>query len=151
MYTVREVSLRCLLDEELKVFIDIEKKDLAHPWTEQMWGDLVQSDHYYLFAIDYKGLTVGFSLFHFVDCDVAHLLKIVIVEKFQKIGLATKLLKHNISFFTNVAARSIYLEVAENNFTALKFYERHGFNHLSIKKKFYTDGQNACAMQLVLE
>jgi ribosomal protein S18 acetylase RimI-like enzyme len=44
----------------------------------------------------------------------------------------------------------IYLEVAVSNTVAVKFYQSFDFEILVTKKKFYSNGQDAFAMQRIL-
>ena len=45
---------------------------------------------------------------------------------------------HNLSLY--------FLEVKENNKTAIKLYQKFGFKTESIREKYYSDGQNALVM-----
>lgn len=44
--------------------------------------------------------------------------------------------------------KDIFLEVSENNFRAIKIYEKYGFVKISIRKKYYLDGSDAIIMKL---
>lgn len=65
---------------------------------------------------------------------------------FLRQGLALKLL----SWLAANAAQqklSIWLEVHENNQTALNLYLKFGFKVLNSRKRYYSDGGNALVMQ----
>lgn len=67
---------------------------------------------------------------------------------FLKKGLAQMLLKH---LQANAAQRklSVWLEVHENNQTAIKLYLKNGFAVLNTRKRYYPDGGNALVMQFL--
>lgn len=69
---------------------------------------------------------------------------IYVVDAFRRQGIATKLIK-TIPYCSNVT-----LEVNDKNDKAIKFYQKNGFNIVSIRKNYYKDGSNAYLMMKVM-
>ena len=65
------------------------------------------------------------------------LLIYVNVEK-RKRGYATKLLEYIPLILKKEKLKKIYLEVAANNHSAIKLYEKNNFKQRGIRKKYYT-------------
>ena len=83
--------------------------------------------------------------------DFSHLLKIVIDQKYRGQSLGEKLLCHDIHYFKQNSYESIYLEVAVDNEVAKHLYQKAGFSEVAYKSQFYSNGKDACAMQLKLD
>lgn len=87
----------------------------------------------YVYVIDDK--IVGYILITIIDDLVEiHLLYVDNLFRNQKIG--TKLLDYIINKYSNYR---FLLEVAINNYIAIKLYENMNFKKISIRKKYYND------------
>lgn len=87
----------------------------------------------YIYVIDDK--IVGYILITIIDDLVEiHLLYVDNLFRNQKIG--TKLLDYIINKYSNYR---FLLEVAINNYIAIKLYENMNFKKINIRKKYYND------------
>lgn len=125
--------------------IEMDRDFFDYPWHKNQWEELTQE--YLLLCALRNGSVVGFILFH-NNMDCAHLLKIYVLEQFQRLGVANLLLNSSIK---RILANNIYLEVSQDNIKAVSFYEKNGFSKLVLKKNFYANGVNAWAMSKVLK
>jgi len=105
---------------------------------------------FYLSTLSKSDNLVGFALYG-LSSDQAHLLKIAVRNDLRKQSLASIMFKKDLSELQQKGILSIYLEVAEDNIAANRFYEKLGFEILTVKKKFYSDGSNANAMSLMVK
>ena len=125
-----------------------ENDFFPYPWGKQQWQELDFTERYSLYiskSLASKKL-MGFALY---DCaqlpNSLHLLKVFVEPEFRGKGLADKLLQASIDEYR---PEQIFLEVAEDNQSAIGFYKRFGFETLTLKKRFYSDGKAAFAMLL---
>jgi len=65
------------------------------------------------------------------------ILLIYVNKQKRNLGNATKLLKNIPLIFNEKQLKKIYLEVAENNLGAIKFYKKNGFKRLGMRKNYY--------------
>lgn len=87
----------------------------------------------YVYVIDDK--IVGYILITIIDDLVEiHLLYVDNLFRNQKIG--TKLIDYIINKYSN---HRFLLEVAINNYIAIKLYENMNFKKINIRKKYYND------------
>lgn len=87
----------------------------------------------YVYVIDDK--IVGYILITIIDDLVEiHLLYVDNLFRNQKIG--TKLIDYIINKYSS---HRFLLEVAINNYIAIKLYENMNFKKISIRKKYYND------------
>lgn len=97
--------------------------------------DYLKNDIYsqYIYVIDDK--IVGYILITIIDDLVEiHLLYVDNLFRNQKIG--TKLIDYIINKYSNYR---FLLEVAINNYIAIKLYENMNFKIINIRKKYYND------------
>lgn len=87
----------------------------------------------YVYVID--DIIVGYILITIIDDLVEiHLLYVDNLFRNQKIG--TKLIDYIINKYSN---HRFLLEVAINNYIAIKLYENMNFKKINIRKKYYND------------
>ena len=139
--------------ENYKDLYEIDSHCMPFSWKLDQWRslNLVPTNHTLYSVHNAMSEPIGFSLWSTADKDCAHLLKIAILPTAQSIGAGSLLMKENLRDLAKLSFSNFYLEVAAENFKAIKMYEKFGFKTICLKKKFYSDGMDACAMQLKLE
>ena len=95
-------------------------------------------DNYTTKVIEDNGKVVGYVTVSRV-VDEAELLKIAVSKTYQKSGLGSKLILAIESELKDNNIVSIFLEVKANNVSAIAFYERHGYERISVREKYYKD------------
>lgn len=85
----------------------------------------------------------GYAIFHLMAED-SELLSIAVCDSCQQKGIGTMLLDAGLSRLDFEKGDKCFLEVREGNTKARKFYEKKGFSHFGTRKKYYSDGENAC-------
>lgn len=71
--------------------------------------------------------------------DVFDILKIAVKEEFKRKSIATRLLNYIRDNLIIDKEVKIMLEVRKTNDRAIKFYEKYGFQKISVRKKYYED------------
>lgn len=90
---------------------------------------------------------VGFAQFRLIE-DSADLDFVIVSEDFRGLGFARTLLSRAIGEIQFAGAQRLLLEVAEGNLSAQSLYLQLGFETISIRKKYYKNGENAFIMEL---
>lgn len=72
------------------------------------------------------------------------IIDIVVTPDKRRLGVASRLFDDMIK--ANPDAKSIYLDVRPENSAARAFYEGLGFKQINIRKKYYSDGEDAIVM-----
>lgn len=134
----------------LSSIIQLDSSEFPHPWSESEWKSYLERTSSYFLIM--QGPSLELAGFLALDINVvsqqAHLYKILVAQKFRRKGLSKRLVAHFIR--NEVGCDNIYLEVSVLNTSAINLYNSLGFNNLVLKKKFYSDGSDAFAMQLYL-
>lgn len=136
---------------ELKVLAIIAELDelyFPYPWSKEQWKKELEKEESLLIIATKHEELLGFCLFSISKFEkMAHLLKILVKPSHRKKGLGKKM--HD-SIFSDTSTRdleSLFLEVSTKNESAVKLYKKLGYRVLVLKKKFYSNGSDAYAMQ----
>lgn len=125
------------------------------PSEETYWGhdDLVhalQQENQFLWLLEYQANILGFLITQQV-LDEAEILLIATAPDHREKGLGKALfkgwLRHQAG---NGALKNIFLEVAADNYPALKFYQALSFKQVGLRKAYYKkpDGLRVDALLL---
>lgn len=77
-----------------------------------------------------------------IGVDFADIEDVVVQKTFRRKGIASALVEMAIEDAFN-GVKKIFLEVRQSNEGAINLYKKKGFNQISIRKKYYEDGENA--------
>lgn len=133
-----EISSAVLFD-----LVELDSQDFPHPWPKHAWEDFFQNNSFYIGTHNQVKLN-GFILFMTnVGDSFAHLLKICTKKSDRGNGIGARLLFDAISNLEEMGIKNFYLEVEENNTSAINLYKRHNFKIVHKKKGFYSDGTTA--------
>ncbi len=134
-------------------FREIKSEDI--PFVESFLKDLFgpgflfeisTSDIYKTYILEKDGVIVGviqfWSLF-----EEAEITLLAIKKEFQNKGYGKILLEKSIQFLQKNNVRFVYLEVAVDNKQAIKLYEKLGFEPITVRKGYYSDGKDAIVMK----
>jgi ribosomal-protein-alanine N-acetyltransferase len=82
--------------------------------------------------------------------DEAEILSVAVAGNRRGRGIARGLLTLHLRRFAGLGARSVFLEVDENNGPAIRLYRRAGFNEVGRRPNYYpaTNGKPATALVL---
>ncbi|MDQ6724244.1 MAG: GNAT family N-acetyltransferase [Thermoproteota archaeon] len=96
-------------------------------------------------------LEFGFSNFRKLGfVKKGHVVSISLLEKHRGKNIGEALMIEGINGVVTRKGDEIYLEVRTSNLTAIKLYEKLGFQTKSILKSYYRDGEDANLMALDL-
>lgn len=71
---------------------------------------------------------------------------IVVDKAFRNKGYATQLLEFAQAELKNKGIEKIFLEVRKSNIPAKSLYQKKGYKEISVRKKYYSDGEDAVVM-----
>ena len=123
-------------------------------WTEDMLRSAFRAGNFYGFiAADTvftdgdgaKEKVLGFITFS-VAGDTADLQDLFVFPEERKKGAGKRLLAEFIADARLRGVNKLFLEVRESNSSAIQLYLSAGFYRLSVRKKYYDDGENALVL-----
>lgn len=137
-------------------FLPLEKKDFyllalakeqgyTDEWNENMFLSAINSGNFYGVKVLKDGKVMGYLHYSFAGED-ADVNSVFVFLESRKLGAGYKLLETAEKQIILQGAQKIFLEVRENNLPAIKLYEKFGLKSISVRKKYYPDGENAIVM-----
>ena len=123
-------------------------------WSEKDYRDELQRIGSVILVAELQTnkAIVGFILARLsglLEAGELDIINIGILEAFRRQGIGEILLKKTLNYASEKNVDSIWLEVRESNSAAIKFYKKHGFIEIQIRKGFYTNPtDNALVMKL---
>ncbi len=130
------IAYRSALKEEAAQLSLISNECGSDRWSESSF--LSEFDRKTIIeCCDCDGKIVAFAVVS-VSFDEGYLHLIAVDSNFRKQGIATKLLKHCEQLAISCGVCKIILDVRVSNESAIKLYEKSGYNKICDRKNFYS-------------
>ena len=129
---------------------DMEKRCFpSDAWTRAMLADTLKMPYQWSVLAEEDGQVCGyaclFSLF-----DTAEVLNIAVDYAFRGKGIGGTLLQALHEKAKELGAERMLLEVRASNTPAIALYHKFGYEKISVRKRYYADGEDADIMQKML-
>ena len=132
------IKIETALLEHLDDILKIENLCFSPPWTEGQLLSEMESEYGIVFAAFEGEELCAFSVMHLAG-DQSELYQIATLPEKRGKGIANMLMEKGSAWAKEQNAESIFLEVRVSNAPAIALYEKHGFENLGIRKKYYTN------------
>lgn len=76
----------------------------------------------------------------------AHIITIDVIATARRLGVGSQLLRAAEERLREAGSRAVGLETAVDNTAALSFYKRHGYNVVSTRPRYYSNGVDALVL-----
>jgi [ribosomal protein S18]-alanine N-acetyltransferase len=122
--------------------VRIESQSFKDPYSPLLLMNLLSLyPTGFLLAETHQGI-LGYTILRIIG-GKGHIIGLATDEKVRGKGVGSTLLKKALEYFKTRSAQGAWLEVRASNESALKFYEKRGFQPLRIIKGYYGDGEDA--------
>ena len=135
--------IEVLVPENVDQIIELQNQNnFADGWNKTMLENAFKGGNYVCFGVyENKKLIAFLGLSVSVDtCDIEDVL---VDLNYRRKGFAEKLIDHAIDYAKSKNKEKVFLEVRESNLSARALYQKKGFNKISVRKNYYSDGENA--------
>ena len=127
-------------DDTNKLFY-IEKKIFKNEaYSLKQIEEIIFMKNYTSSFIKEKDIISGYIIV-FDNSETFEIMKIGVLEEKRKMGIGEKLINK-----IKEKEKNIFLEVRENNISAISFYEANGFKKIGIRKNYYKNKEHAILM-----
>lgn len=133
--------LRQMTENDLPQVLELQRELAFQDWNEKQFSSEIRVSYAYCVVCEDDGKLLGYAIFHLLGPD-SELLSIATRTSEQRKGIGSQLLKAGLDKLTENGDQC-FLEVRDGNVKARAFYEKHGFKLYSIRKKYYSDGEDA--------
>ncbi len=114
------------------------REELARPWA-RMW------------VARAPGVQVIAFLLAWHVADEVHVLDVAVEQAQRRRGVGRALLDEAVALARDKKARHLLLEVRRSNVPAIELYRSRGFFAMNVRRSYYTDGEDAIEMVLLLD
>ena len=136
---------------DLKAIAALEAAAFSQPWTlPLLQEEFAQPSAILLTARARDGLTLAAYAAFRLGPGEGELLRIASAPRARGRGAAHALLAAGLSQFLSAGCCQCHLEVRADNASAIRLYERVGFERLGVRRSYYSDGANAITFALTL-
>ena len=142
-----KMNIRKAKISDLEAIKEIEDESFINPFTkEDLLYEISQNPVSNFFVLEKDGLVVGF-IDYWVTFDSATIDQIAVKKSERNQGFAKILLEKSINDLKELGEVSFFtLEVRASNEPAISLYKSFGFQKVTIKEKYYDDGEDAIYM-----
>ena len=136
------VELRALALRDLPAIERIERRSYPTPWSRSMFAsELSKPSSVCLGAFDPDSDALLGYLIISRYVDAWHVMNVAVSPDHRGRGIATALLERLFELTADDVQRGYTLEVRVSNETAIRLYERLGFQARGVRRGYYTDNR----------
>lgn len=141
------ITIERMEEAHLPEVMQIERIVFQPGWSEQAFlQDLRNPSTLYL-ILRFQGKIVGYAGMWMV-VDEAHITNVAVLPEYRGRGFAQRLIFRLLNLARARGMTRATLEVRVSNTPAQKLYEKFGFRPVSVRKRYYDDGEDALIMWL---
>ena len=137
--------------EDLDEIVSIENKSHLTPWTKKNFTEAYNAKNLFRVLKNQSNI-IGYYIALFSD-EECQLLNITVRLELKKRGFGQLMIENLFKECRKKNIHDIFLEVRASNSSAIRLYEKKGFNEIGIRKNYYKiiDGkEDAILMGLAL-
>lgn len=140
---IREMNVR-----DIDRVSELERAGFARPWSKDiLYSDLRGQSKANVLVAELEGCVVG-HIGVWRALDELHITTLAVDPEFRRRGIASALMDHVLARYGD-EYDEFTLEVRENNFKAIKLYEKFGFEVMGRRIDYYLDNrEDALVMTL---
>lgn len=135
--------------EDVEKIVQIEEACFPDPWSKEMFFDAFSLPICHGVVAEEEGEVIGYAC-QTVLFEDAELLNIAVSPQHRKKGVGRAIIEKIEQKATELGAERLLLEVRVGNEAALSLYRSFGFEDLSVRKRYYEDGEDALVMQKII-
>ncbi len=131
--TIREMQV-----EDLTQVMELEESLFSVPWTKEGFFSFLMRDNTLFLVVEENGKILGYCGVLLV-LDEGEITNVAVCRQRQREGIGQFLLSGLFLLLRERGIRVLHLEVRESNQTAIRLYERMGFQKDGLRRNYYTD------------
>lgn len=130
--------LREMMVDDLDAVMEIENELFHMPWTKEGYFTFLTRPDAMFLVVEEKGRLLGYCGLLMV-LDEADVTNVAVRKDRQREGIGHFLVESMMRLAADQGIEIIHLEVRAGNKTAIRLYERLGFERDGLRKNYYTD------------
>lgn len=146
------VTIRPMTKKDLPSVLEIEHLCFKNPWNEEQFIYEIEENVYsnpWVVELSNSNSSnvaiVGFCVY-WQTFDSATICQIAVHPEIQRRQLGSAMMDEIINDCYAKRVQTLTLEVRASNTKAINFYLKHGFEKVTVKERYYVDGEDAIYM-----
>lgn len=142
--------IRRMTEADLPQVLLVEQQCHRTPWSEGMFRNELANP---LSRVDllWRGKDLAGFLCSWRVCGELTILNVATAPKMRRSGVAHALLEEVLNRNLKTGLESALLEVRPSNSAAIALYRSFGFREIDRRLRYYSDGEDALVMQLLIK
>lgn len=134
------IEVAPMILEDLNEVLEIEALAFSTPWSRNSFlYELLENERaFYLTAKNEYGRVMGY-VGMWIVFDEGHITNLATHPQYRRQGVARKLMYELIAASKERGVRYLTLEVRRTNSEAQELYQKLGFVHMGVRRKYYLD------------
>lgn len=144
---LEEIKFSLMEQDDLIKVSEIEKESFTTPWTLENFSSALEKDYcHFITAKTKENELVGYCGLY-QSYEEADITNVAVNSKFRNLGVGEAMLRFLIETGERRGIKDFTLEVRRTNSSAIRLYEKCGFESVGYRKNFYRNPQeDACIM-----
>ena len=145
-------SLRPATLDDLPFLVEIETRVQKAPWSRQSFEQELSKSYSHVLVLtddETDSVILAYVVYWSLDKDW-QILSIAVDLPYRGLGYAKRMMDLVLKTAIREGAKRVLLEVRKSNLPAIQLYQNHFFDIIHIRKRFYSDGEDAYQMELNL-
>jgi len=126
---------RPMAEADLDAVLAIEREAYPFPWTRGNFRDCLDSG-YSCWSMELDNEIIGYSIL-MAAVGEGHILNCCVHPLWQGRGLGRQLVQRMLATAPEYGIECLFLEVRPSNVSALRLYERLGFESVGLRRHYY--------------
>lgn len=143
------IEYRFFKKEDLSDITEIENESFVDPWSrDQLVSDIVYNPYLKIVVAVNENIVVGFVIY-LITFNTSTIYQIATRREYRNKGIASSLLNEMEKTFIKEGedkVEFVTLEVRKSNLAAQNLYKKNGYEEITVKKNYYTNGEDAIYM-----
>ena len=145
------MSIREMKVDDLKRIVELEKDLFLSPWNEEDFiHELKENPMAGYYILEKENQIIGYIGLSFLG-DQCQITTIATDRHFQGQGCASQLMEYALEKSEELHYQNVNLEVRVSNVKAIALYQKFGFKNVAVRKRYYSNGEDAYLMIKELE
>ena len=142
-------KIRNIEKNDIPRLVLLEEELLKETVGEEMLAAELHNTFARFYVATFNDMVIGYLSCWMVE-DTVDIINVVIDKNYQHQGFGQALFSKMEEEAKLNSCSNIMLEVKETNLNAIKFYQKQGYEQISIRKNYYQDHTNALIMKKVI-
>lgn len=138
--------IRKIEEKDIDFVYFLEQMLYATPWNRAMFvQETINNPYAYFFVAEVENKIIGYYGFWMV-MDEVMVTKMSVIQPLHKKGIGSFFMQDLLDRVLHARCSQISLEVRISNHAAIALYEKFGFYKVGVRKRYYSDLEDAYTM-----